>query len=204
MDIIWNFFCFRIFIEIFIHIYTFSLIYFFIFNYKKYKKSLGKYFISILISLSLLTPHFFWLFENNFITIFYGLDRSGVSEFNYIDHFTNPIIFLIKQFIILIPFFLMLYIVIKKFKFSINKKNKETIFLLSINLIPISLILVTSVLTGAEIRTMWMTPFYLFLGTLFIFILKNSIDLKKLKNFIILFVFLYFFSICLSDNFLSR
>jgi len=168
-----------------------ALFIFFISNLKKYKKSLNKYIFSILISLAFLTPHFFWLFENDFITIFYGLDRSGVSEFNYIDHFKNPVIFLIKQFIILIPFFLMFYVIIKKFKYPIYKKNKEIIFLLSINLIPIALILATSIITGAEIKTMWMTPFYLFFGTLFISIFKNLIDIKKIKKFY--YVFLFFF-----------
>ena len=171
-----------------------ALFIFFISNYKKYKKSLKKYFFSILISLVLLTPHFFWLFENDFITIFYGLDRSGVSEFNYIDHLKNPIIFLIKQFIILSPFFLMFYAVIKKFKYSINKKNKELIFLLSINLIPIVLILATSIITGAKIRTMWMTPFYLFFGTLFISVFKNFIDMKKIKKFYYIFLFFFILS----------
>ncbi len=171
-----------------------ALFIFFISNYKKYKKSLNKYFFSIFISLTLLTPHFFWLFENDFITIFYGLNRSGVTEFNYIDHFKNPITFLIKQLIILIPFFLMFYVVIKKFKFSINKRNKEIVFLLSINLIPIALILTTSIITGAEIRTMWMTPFYLFFGTLFIRIFKNFIDLKNIKNFYYVFLFFFFLS----------
>ena len=168
-----------------------ALFIFFIFNYKKYKKSLNKYFFSILISLALITPHFFWLFENNFITIFYGLDRSGVSEFNYIDHLKNPIIFLMKQFIILIPFFIMFYVVIRKIKFSINKKNKEIIFLFSINLIPFCLVLATSIITGAEIRTMWMTPFYLFFGTLFISLFKNFINIKKITKFY--YVFLFFF-----------
>ena len=171
-----------------------ALFIFFISNYKKYKKSLKKYFFSILISLALLTPHFFWLFDNNFITIFYGLDRSGVSEFNFIDHLKNPIIFLIKQFIILIPFFLMVYVIIKKFKFSINKNNKEIIFLLSINFIPIGLVLATSIITGAEIRTMWMTPFYLFFGTLFISIFKNFIDIKKIKKFYYIFLFFFILS----------
>ena len=168
-----------------------ALFIFFISNYKKYKKSFKGYFFSILISLVILTPHFIWLFENNFITIFYGLDRSGVSEFNYVDHFKNPAVFLLNQFIILIPFFLMFYMVIKKLKFSINKKNKKIIFLLSINLIPIVLILLTSIITGAKIRTMWMTPFYLFFGTLFIYVFKNHIDLKKIKKFY--YVFLFFF-----------
>ena len=168
-----------------------ALLIFFVSNYKKYKKSLNKYFFSILLSLVLLTPHFFWLFENNFITIFYGLNRTGITELNYIDYFKNPIIFLIKQLIILIPFFLMLYVVVKKFKFSINKRNKETIFLLYINLIPMALILATSIIMGAEIRTMWMTPFYLFFGILFVYIYKNFIDLKKIKKFY--YVFLFFF-----------
>ena len=42
----------------------------------------------------------------------------------------------------------------------------------------------TSMFMGVKIRTMWMTPFYLFFGILFIYIFK-----KKLikKNKIILF-----------------
>ena len=171
-----------------------SLFIFFIFNFKKYKKSLNGYILSILISLILLIPHFFWLFENNFITIFYGLDRSGVTEFNFIDNFKNPLIFLFKQIIILIPFFLMVYVIIKKIKFKINTKDKKIVFLLSINLIPISLIFATSVFTGATIRTMWMTPFYLFSGTLFLLIFKNNIDLKKIKNFYYIFIFLFILS----------
>ena len=87
----------------------------------------------------------------------------------------------------------MAYSVINKFKFKINIKDKETLFLLTINLIPILLMLITSILTGAKIRTMWMTPFYLFLGTLFLFIFKKGIELKKIKNFY--YVFLFFFII---------
>ena len=171
-----------------------ALLIFFILNYKKYKNSLNGYIFSILISLTLLIPHFIWLFDNNFISLIYGLDRSGVSENNFSDHFKNPIIFLVKQLIILIPFFLMIYIIVKKFKFSINIKDKKIFFLICINIIPIILILATSVFTGAKIRTMWMTPFYLFFGTLFLFIFKNSLDLKKIKKFYYIFIFFFFLS----------
>ena len=41
---------------------------------------------------------------------------------------------------------------------------------------------ITSIITGAKIRTMWMTPFYLFFGTLFLFVFKRYIDLKKIKK----------------------
>ena len=171
-----------------------ALFIFFILNYKKYQKSLNGYIISILISLTLLSPHFLWLIENNFVTVFYGLDRSGVSETDLSNHFKNPLIFLFKQLFILIPFFFMVNLIVKKFKFSLSTKNQKTLFLISINLIPFILILATSLLTGAKIRTMWMTPFYLFLGTLFLLIFKNFIDLKKIKRFFYAFIFFFILS----------
>ena len=105
-----------------------SLFIFFILNFKKYRNSFRGYFLSILISLILLIPHFFWLFENNFVTIFYALNRSGFSELSMINHFKNPIEFLIKQIILLIPFFLMISTILKKIKLKINKKIKKLYF----------------------------------------------------------------------------
>ena len=171
-----------------------SLFIFFILNYKKYHKSLKGYLLSILISLIILIPHFIWLFENNFVTIFYGLNRSGISELNIINHFKNPIEFMIKQMIILIPFFLMIFTTLRKLKLKINTKDKRIIFLLSITIIPILLMIATSLLSGAKIRTMWMTPFYLFFGTLFLFIFKNFVDSKKIKKFYYTFLFFFILS----------
>ena len=51
-----------------------SLFVFFILHIKKYSRSIQNYLLSIIISLGLLTPHFIWLLDNNFITIFYGLN----------------------------------------------------------------------------------------------------------------------------------
>ena len=39
-----------------------------------------------------------------------------------------------------------------------------------------------------------MTPFYLFFGTLFIIILKKSIDFKKIKRFYFIFISLFLIS----------
>ena len=171
-----------------------ALFIFFIFNFKKYRKSLKGYSLSVFISLILLIPHFIWLFENNFVTIFYGLNRSGISDLSAINHLKNPIELLIKQIIILIPFFLMILTILKKIKFKINTKDKKILFLIIINLIPLLLMVVTSLLSGAKIRTMWMTPFYLFFGTLFLIIFKNFIDLKKIKRFYFTFFFFFILS----------
>jgi len=89
---------------------------------------------------------------------------------------------------------LMIFTISKKLKYKIKIKDKNSFFLLSITLIPILLILTTSFLSGAKIRTMWMTPFYLFFGTLFVLIFKNSINLKKIKKFYFTFLSVFILS----------
>jgi 4-amino-4-deoxy-L-arabinose transferase-like glycosyltransferase len=178
---------------LFIYLLVALFIYIFL-DIKKNKKFISNYFLSIIISLLILIPHFIWLYENDFVTIFYGLNRSALTESLWIDHFKNPIIFFVKQILILIPFLIMTSVLLKKIKFKINLQNRKTLFLVCINLIPIFLVLVTSLLSGAKIRTMWMTPFYLFFGVLFIDIMKKSIDLKKIKIFYKVFLFLFILS----------
>ena len=171
-----------------------SFFIYFIFNFKKFKKLIPNCLLSLVIFFTLLSPHLIWLFENNFVTIFYGLNRSGLSDFHIANHFINPIIFLIKQILTLIPFFIMCFVILKKFKFKLKINNKKIFFLVSINLIPFLLILSTSIITGAKIRTMWMTPFYLFLGTMFLEIFRKNIEMKKIKKFFYFFLFFFILS----------
>ncbi|OUW11275.1 MAG: hypothetical protein CBD26_02500 [Candidatus Pelagibacter sp. TMED166] len=162
--------------------------------FKKRKKFDFKYLISLEVFMVLLLPHLIWLFYNDFITIKYALDRGNIEGFKIINHLKNPLIFLLKQIGILIPFFLMVLILIKKFKIKINIKDKKLLFLFFINIVPLIIILAFSILTGSKIRTMWMTPFYLFFGILFIYILQKQINYKNLRKFYFLFIFLFFLS----------
>ena len=183
------------FLSKYLFIYLLAAFFFYlIVSLKKFKKVIYNYILSLFIFFVIVTPHFIWLFKNNFITISYGLNRSGLAEYDFIDHFINPTIFLLKQAIILIPFFIMIIVILKKIKFKINLKSQKSLFLIIINLIPVMLILFTSILTGAKIRTMWMTPFYLFLGTLFLEIFRKNIEIKKIKKFYYVFLFFFFLS----------
>jgi len=150
--------------------------------------------LSIIVSLVILSPHFFWLFQNNFVTVFYGFNRSGLNDTQFLNHLINPAIFISKQIMILIPFFLMIFVLLKKINLRINIKSKKILFLLTISFLPIFLFLLTSVVTGANIRTMWMTPFYLFIGTLFFEIQRKYIDLKKVNKFYYVFSFFFLLS----------
>ena len=83
---------------------------------------------------------------------------------------------------------------ISKFKPKINFKDKKLIFLLVINIAPIALMFLTSLFMGSKIRTMWMTPFYLFTGVLFVYVLQKNINLERLKYFFSIFLVLFIFS----------
>ena len=150
--------------------------------------------ISYIPFLLVLLPHLIWLTENNYITITYALHRTGLSEPNFLDHFIHPLIFLGKQIGILAPFFLMVLLLVAKLKTNFNFKDKKLLFLLTINIIPIILMFLTSMLMGVKVRTMWMTPFYLFFGVLLIYIFQSQINLNKLKYFVSLFLILFIFS----------
>ena len=150
-------------------------------------------FISSFIMLIILTPHIYWLFENNFTTISYGMKRTGGIG-NFTDHLLYPGIFLIKQIGILLPLILMSYFLVQKSKVNLSLKNKKVIFLIFTVLIPIFLIVITSFALGVKIRTMWMTPFYLGIGIVVIEIFKKQIDIKKIKNFLMIFSFFFIIS----------
>ena len=171
-----------------------TLLFIYLIFVKRTKKFDFKYLITIEVFLVLLVPHLIWLFNNDFITLTYGLKRTGLEGSGILDHLKYPIIFLGKQIGILIPFFFLIYLLIKKIKFKLNLKDKKLLFLLFINILPIVLMLLTSLITGSKIRTMWMTPFYLFFGVLFVYISQSQINTKKINSFLYGFLFLFFLS----------
>jgi len=162
--------------------------------FKRLKSFDFKYIISIEIFLVLLVPHLIWLFDNEFITVAYGLKRTGLDQIEILNHVKYPLIFLLKQVGILIPFFILVFLLVKKFKVKFNLKDKKLLFLLFVTVLPILLILITSIITGSKIRTMWMTPFYLCFGILFIYVLRAQISFKKNNSFLVGFLFLFFLS----------
>jgi len=158
------------------------------------KKIDFKCMVSLVSFLIVLFPHFSWLIENDYITITYGLHRTGAEDPNILNHIKNPLIFLGKQIGILIPFFLMFIFLNNKLKVKLNLKDNKLLFLLAINIVPLALVFLTSTIMGVKIRTMWMTPFYSFLGVFLIYVFQSQINLKKLKGFISIFLFLFIFS----------
>ena len=171
-----------------------DLLFIYLIFLKKEIKFDFKHLITIEVFIVVLAPHLIWLNNNDFITITYGLARTGLDEANLIDHLGFPLLFLGKQIGLLIPFFILIVLLVKKVHFKINFRDKKLLFLIAINILPIALMFLTSLISGSKIRTMWMTPFYLFFGTLFVYLLQAQINIKKLKPFLSGFVFFFFLS----------
>ena len=171
-----------------------DLLFIYLIFIKREKKFDFKYLITVEVFLIALVPHLIWLNNNEFITITYGLARTGLEQSSLIDQIKFPLIFLLKQIGLLIPFLILVWLLVKKIKVKFNFKDKKLLFLLAINILPIILMFLTSMITGSKIRTMWMTPFYLFFGTLFVYLFQAQINIKKLKPFMIGFIFLFFLS----------
>ena len=87
----------------------------------------------------LLAPHLILLINNDYTTITYALARTGLESANLLDHIIYPLIFLGKQTGVLIPFFIMSFFLIKKFRFKILLKDKKLLFLIFVNLVPVGL-----------------------------------------------------------------
>jgi len=161
------------------------------------KKFNYKYILALVVYFFVLSPHLYFIFENDFKSIEYALFRSfgdplsGINEFKILDHIFYPLIFLIKQLIILIPFFILLSASITNFRIKFEFTDKKLIFLFSIAILPIILMFLTSLIGGVRIRTMWMTTFYLFVSIFFLYLFKANINLQKYKKFLILFLFFF-------------
>jgi 4-amino-4-deoxy-L-arabinose transferase-like glycosyltransferase len=156
------------------------------------KKKINFNSLYALLTFFLITlPHFQWLIQNDFTTIYYAVKRGGLNEFNIYNHLLNPLKFLASQISISLPFLLLGYFLIKKIKIKLPFNNEKFIFLIFSFILPFFLILITSIISGSRIRTMWMIPFYSLIGVFFIFLYQDQINLKKLKKFyIILIIFL--------------
>ena len=78
-----------------------------------------------------------------------------------------------------------------KKKLNLNFKSNKNLFLFTISVLPILIIFFVSFIFGAKIRTMWMSTFYLSSGIFLFHFFKNKIDLKRINNFLYIFLFIF-------------
>ena len=170
-----------------------AMLLYFTFFLKKDNNIIKNFFISFFFFLLICLPHITWLFNNEFSTIKYAFLRTGVESKQWFHHLYNPLIFITKQFGMMLVFFLTFFSIYSFTKKIVifKKIDKKEAFLLSIGLLPLVLVILVALLTGAKIRTMWMSTFYLFSGLLIFYYFKKRIDIKKINNFLCILAFTF-------------
>ena len=170
-----------------------SMLVFFLFFLKKDNQVFKNFFLSMSLFLILCLPHIFWLFKNDFLTINYAFARTDVVNKEWFDHFINPLIFFSKQIGMMLFFFLTFFSIFSFSRKSLffKKINKKEAFLICIGLLPLVLVFLTALITGAKIRTMWMSTFYLFSGLLIFYFFQKGVKIKKINNFIYIITFIF-------------
>lgn len=174
----------------------FGLLVYFLFFVEKNQNLIKNFLISFLSFFIICFPHIIWLFENNFSSIYYAFDRAGIQNKNWLSHFYNPVVFLLKQ-IGLMSLFVILFFSIYRLnrkKINLFKFDKKKLFLICISIIPFLTVLLVSLITGSKIRTMWMSTFYLFNGLLVFYYFQQKINIKRLKYFFSIFIIIFIIS----------
>jgi len=95
------------------------------------KKIDFKFLISLISFFIVILPHLIWLTENNYTTITYAFHRTGIENTEFFTtHLMNPLFFLGKQILLLVPFFIMFLFLIKNYKVKIIIRIKKYYFCL--------------------------------------------------------------------------
>ena len=90
-----------------------SIIFFYLFfEIKKNKFELGAIFASLSF-LIIIFPHLNWLMINDFVTIDYASQRSKMNDSVPKNHIINPLVFIFKQLVMILPFLFLSSLILK-------------------------------------------------------------------------------------------
>lgn len=115
-------------------------------------------YLAVLIAATVFVPHLLWLVRNDFITLAYAAERSSDTG-GILDHVKNPLLFLLGQSYLIAP---LLFVLVPAL--GTRSRSDGNGFLHATFLGPIALLFALSILTGCQLRQIWGSPLWTFLG----------------------------------------
>ncbi|MET0082544.1 MAG: glycosyltransferase family 39 protein [Sedimenticola sp.] len=153
---------------------------------RKSFRSPGLY-LGAAVFILVIAPHMAWIWQNDFITLTYGLRRAGSgagASFELAKHLLNPLKFLASQLVLLLPTLLLLWALGSiRMGSGDDHDARQTRFLRFAFIGPFACYLLLSALTGMQIRSMWGTTLFIPAGLFIVYHLKNRND-WRLDRFI--------------------
>ena len=133
-------------------------------------KTAGPYLLTIVAALVFL-PHFWWMIDNDFITIRYAFNRSDdhAGDASALNHIVSPIKFLLSQLGAVVPMVVLAWPMLRENRKQAPANSSNDFFRKYVSIVflgPIVIYLLISNLTGASIRSMWGGPLFSFFGVL--------------------------------------
>lgn len=154
-------------------------------HHRQQLKTLAPY-VGLIFFLVIITPHFIWLFFNDFITIKYVFERTASTP-HWINHFVFPLQFTLEQLQALSPTLAMMFLLCifkpAKKRFTVMAFDKA--FLWYVGVGPFLLTLLLSFLFNWHLHGAWGMPLFSLWGIMLFSLLKPVISPVKFYRFYI-------------------
>ena len=128
-------------------------------------------YIALAVCIITISPHLWWLEQNNFPTLHYAAERAG-HDTGIVARILLPLKFLFTQFIDLIPAILLAAVAGlfgRGMQASANDTGSDGRFLLWMGLGPALLTALLSLVAGLGLRAMWGTPMWNLTGLIIVY-----------------------------------
>jgi 4-amino-4-deoxy-L-arabinose transferase-like glycosyltransferase len=153
-------------------------------------------YVGLLVFIAIITPHIFWLFSHNFITLNYAFNRVASAP-SWINHLFFPAQFAWQIFEVIVPtLFLILLLFISDSKrpaaqlpiYPLTQFDKQFLFFVGMG--PFLLTVLLSAVTGIKLRAGWGQPLLSLWSLILIAWLQPYLDLtaKKFYRFLVIMI----------------
>lgn len=141
-------------------------------------------YLAMILFLLLLTPHLYWLWKHDFITLQYAFGTAAdYSERRA--HFYYPLKFILNCLGGISGLIVLLWPFYRSQKMDIKLDSFQWNFLIFIGLGPFLLTLLLNIISGEYYPARWATPYFFMMGILFLATLKPVLNKKNMKRFVI-------------------
>ncbi len=144
-----------------------------------------------LIFCAISLPNVIWLWQNNFVSIFYSFERANLaSEISapLARHFSEPWDCLMRTLPALLPSLIAFAVIFHRRSKSLPPASSfNKLFLAVICWGPFALTMLFSILTGGEIKYSWLTPDFILLGLFLVAFWRPFVSVPRLA-FLLVFV----------------
>jgi 4-amino-4-deoxy-L-arabinose transferase-like glycosyltransferase len=149
------------------------------------------------LALAVVAPHLYWVVENDFITISYGMARVHADRGFFGNHLYYPLKFLVGQSLILIPVGIMLLTLRGGTPRPATGPDRFTrgCFILFVGFGPPLIMVTLAGIFGWKLRSMWGTPLFLISGLGLVYFLQHRLSVGRLKKFSVAWTIFFLLSL---------